>query len=912
VLVGRREEQRRIGALLAAVKRGRSGALVLLGEPGIGKSALLDDAARRARGLRVVRTAGVESESELPYSGLLTLARPIEGLVPSLPEPQAQALTAALALGPAGAADPLAVCAATLGLLAAAAEDEPVLALVDDAHWLDAETAQAIGFAARRLGNERIAILIALREGEESAFSPAGLEQLVVRGLPPAEASRLLGDRIAAPVARRLAELTIGNPLALLELVDELSEGQREGLDPIAEPLPVGEELELAFGRRLNGLSTSARAAVVVAAAAGNRDDVATLERAWSRLDAGPDELAEAERSRIISIEVDRLSFRHPIVRAVAYGTASAPDRRAAHAALAAALDGDPLSDERAWHVALAASGPDEEAAATIEAAGRRAEQRSRRAALRALVQAAALTPEGERRAQRHLAAARAAIAAGAWDEAAALLDGAEVSASAGEAARELLYLRAVVASKRDGDPAAAEMLERAAAELARDDPERAALAEVQAAEVWMEWVDLERALAAAERATALPFERGGKTELAVLLMRGDTAGWAGRLEEADAYWRQAAEGVDADDPDHLRIAGEAFLSAGDDVGALRLLRQAESVARERAALGTLTIVLQLLALSGARAGDLQAAHAAATESVGLMRAIGQRAEQAKALGVLSWLEAMVGLEEECRAHVKEAHAALRDLGHDEPHGSVGVGLLELSLGHADAAVEALDSAMRVRRSNLDVELIATRSILPSLVEALARAGRKEEGEALLADGVNAALRTGRPQTIAQFLRCAGVLHGDEADFREALEWHERWPNRWERARTELCYGELLRRLKRRAEARKSLRAALEGFEAVGAELWAERARAELRASGARARRRDPSTLDELTPQEVQVARLVATGLTNRDVAARLFLSPKTIETHLARIFRKTGVRTRAELAHRFRDSPDSIAAPAP
>jgi DNA-binding CsgD family transcriptional regulator len=238
----------------------------------------------------------------------------------------------------------------------------------------------------------------------------------------------------------------------------------------------------------------------------------------------------------------------------------------------------------------------------------------------------------------------------------------------------------------------------------------------------------------------------------------------------------------------------------------------------------------------------------------------------------------------------------------------VGIGLLELSLGHAEAAVEALSAALRVRRDRLDTEVITSRPILPSLVEALARAGRRDEAEALLADRVDAARRTGRPHAIAQFLRCAGVLHGDEAAFREALEWHDRWPNRWERARTELCYGELLRRLKRRADARASLRAALEGFESVGAELWAERARAELRASGERARRRHPSTLGELTPQELQVARLVATGLTNRDVAARLFLSPKTIETHLAHVFQKTGVRTRAELAHRFRDSPDSIA----
>ena len=499
---------------------------------------------------------------------------------------------------------------------------------------------------------------------------------------------------------------------------------------------------------------------------------------------------------------------------------------------------------------------------------------------------------------------------AGAWDEAAALLGGSEASALTGESATEHLFLGAVVASKRDGDPPAAELLERAAAELAQDDPERAALAEVQAAEVWMEWVDYERALAAAERASALLFERGGKTELAVLLVRGDIAGWAGRLEEAVSYWRRAAELVDADDPDQLRIAGEALFSAGDDDGALGLLRRAESLARERAALGTLTIVLQLLALSGTRAGDLQAAHAAATECVGLMRAIGQRAEQAKALGILSWIEAMLGRESECRAHVKEGHTVLRDLGYDQP-GSVGVGLLELSLGHAEAAVEALSAALRVRRERLAMEVIAPRPILPSLVEALARAGKREEAEALLADRVDAARRTSRPHAIAQFLRCAGVLHADEALFREALEWHDRWRNRWERARTELCYGELLRRLKRRADARESLRAALEGFESVGAELWAERARAELRATGERARRRDPSTGGELTPQELQVARLVATGLTNRDVAARLFLSPKTIETHLAHVFRKTGVRTRAELAHRFRDSPDSIAAPA-
>jgi DNA-binding CsgD family transcriptional regulator len=293
------------------------------------------------------------------------------------------------------------------------------------------------------------------------------------------------------------------------------------------------------------------------------------------------------------------------------------------------------------------------------------------------------------------------------------------------------------------------------------------------------------------------------------------------------------------------------------------------------------------------------------------MRAVGQRAEQAEALGLLSWLEAMLGRERECRAHVEEAHALLRKLGRDEVFGRSGVGLLELSLGRPAEAVAALEPTIAPRLARLDSEVIAPRSILPTLVEALARAGREDDAAALLDGRVEAARRTRRPHAIAEFLRAHAVVHADEAAFLEALEWHERWSNGCERARTELCYGEFLRRLKRRAEARALLRAALERFDSAGATLWAERARAELRATGERARRRDPSTAGDLTPQELQVARLVSTGLTNRDVAARLFLSPKTIETHLAHVFRKTGVRTRAELAHRFRDSPDSIA-PAP
>jgi DNA-binding CsgD family transcriptional regulator len=905
VLVGRRAERAQIRSLLAAARRGQSGALVLVGEAGVGKTALLEDAAS-ARGLRVLRARGVEAEAELPYAGLHTLLRPVLGLVPALPPPQREALGAALALDAARPAEPLAVCAATLVLLAAAAEDEPLLVLVDDAQWLDAESARAVGFAARRLADEGVAMLLAVRADEASSIATDDLEALPLAGLDAHDATELLGDGVPATVARRLAAATNGNPLALLELGRGLTPAQLRGAEPVGEPVAAGTAVQRAFGRRLDALPPGARALVLVAAAAGQRDDVATLLAAAGRLGSSRDDLAAAERATVLHVEDGRVAFRHPLVRAAAYAGAAPPDLRAAHAAVAAELDGEAHPDEQAWHLALAAAGHDEEAAAAIEAAGLRALGRSRSAAQRALTRAAALSPPGPDRTRRLLAAAEAATAAGAWADAAALLD--DVGDASGRAAAELLHLRGLTAAKTGRGAEAALLLEQAAAGLAAFDPERAARAEVQAAETWTEVLEPERAYAAARRAAALPVEVSGTTAAAVALALGDTAGWLGRIEDAVGSWRQAAELADADEPEALQLQAEALFSAGDDVAALRVLERAESLARERTALGVLTIVLELRALSATRAGDLVQAHAAAAEAAELMQAIGQRAELAKALGALAWIDAMLGQEADCRLHTERALRVLHDLG-QRPAGASGLGLLELSLGRADLAVAQFEPVMDVRSIRLDVEVIAPRLVLPAFVESLARSGRREDAAAALGDGVAIARGTGRPHAVAPLLRCQGILDADEAAFVEALEWHERWGNRFERARTELCHGELLRRSKRRADARERLRAALEGFEAVGARLWAEGARAELRATGERARRRDPSTVDDLTPQELQVARLVATGLTNREVAARLFLSPKTIETHLGRVFRKTGVRTRTELSHRFRDLPDSMRA---
>ena len=903
MLVGRDAERARLRKLLAAARRGRSGVLVVSGEAGIGKSSLLADAERAARGMTVLRATGVPAEASLPYAGLTSLVRPVLDHVDELPPAQASALRSAIALSD-GVTDPLAVCAASLGVLSVAAERRPVAVLVDDAHWLDSETAQVVGFVARRLLDEPAALIVALRDGESSALDLSGVDELTLGGLAPDDAASLLDGRVSPPVARRLADETEGNPLALLELADLLSADQRSGLEELASPLPVGPRLHRAFGRRLAALSGQARLALTVAAAAGARNEVSDLTEAWNRLGLGPDPAAAAERAGLVSVAGGRLRFRHPLVRAAAYSTAEAPDRRAAHAALASSL-GASAEDERAWHRALAATAPDEEVAAELEAVGRRAAARSLEAAGRALEQSAALTPAGSERTRRLLAAAALAADAGTWDRAAALLDG--IGPAAGPADVELLFLRGLVESNRRVDALGADLLEDAAAALESTDRERAATALVQAATTRWFRGDFEGARAAAVRAAAIPLAADSATRQAVAMSLGDTAGWLGHHEEAAREWRRAAELVDPDDPQRLQTAGEALFSAGDDPAAQDVLRRAERLARDRGSLGSLTLALQILALSQARSGALAAAHADALEAVRLMEALGRRGELASALVNLAWLEAMLGREEDCRAHVAEARALWEPVAAPVSRASSALALLELSLGRPELAAVLFDGVLESGSRRIDAEPVAPRPVLPSLVEALVRAGRADEARDWLGGRLELARKTGRADAIAPLLRASALVDADEAAYREALAWHERWSNRFEHARTQLCYGELLRRAKRRAEARVQLRAAVEGFDAVGARLWSARARAELAATGEHARRRDPSTVDELTPQELTVARLVATGLTNREVARRLFLSPKTIETHLGHVFRKTSVRTRAELAHRFRDLPDSM-----
>jgi DNA-binding CsgD family transcriptional regulator len=909
VLVGRHEERRQIEQVLDAARRGASGVLVLRGEAGIGKTALLEYASSVAgEGMRVVRTRGIESESELSFAGLLDLVRPLLPQLDLLPERQSAALRSALALETAEATDRFAVYAGTLGLLAAAAEEQPLLALIDDGHWLDQASADALAFVSRRIRSDRIAVLWAMRDGEPTHVSTEGLRERRLDGVDPDAAlelvARAAGD-VAPEAARTLVGMANGNPLALLELPGILTESQREGREPLEHPLAMTPALQNTFGRRVEQLPEATRMVLLVAAA-NDSAELATIARALDVLKLDFVDVEPAERAGLVSVGDGRFEFRHPLVRAAVYATADAAGRRQAHRALAEALLDARAQARRAWHRALATVEPDEDVAAELEATALRS-QRGSHAAARAYEQAARLTPEDEARARRLLAAAREWDEAGRNDAAKRLLeDASDVTANPALLAGIEHLLGRILWAQGEAKRAS-QLLERAAVRVEEADPERAALILADAADA-----SLARNPARAEDAARRAWELGrsgqADTQIWVALRYADVLGWRAEVEQATELWLHAATIPPGDDLRTRYAVGEALFSAGEDDRARELLEETIETARAAGALGLLPSALHVLSLVELRRGRLAAAAEAAAEAHELARALAQTGERLTAVTALAWVESLLGREAECREHIREAGELKTRLG-SETYSNVAEGMLELARGRFNEALRHFLTHAQELDPRVEADAIAPRSFVPSLVEAAIRSGRGDEARDFLDRYHTVAERSGRPSALAPALRCRALFDSADGPFEEALREHARWENRFELARTQLAYGERLRRRKQRAAARVQLRNARAGFEKVGAAVWAERARTELQATGERARRRDPSTLDVLTPQELRVARLVATGLTNREVGERLFLSPKTIETHLGHVFRKTGVRTRAELAHKFRDSPDLIEA---
>jgi DNA-binding CsgD family transcriptional regulator len=897
VLVGRAAEQERIHAVLDAARAGRSGTLVLRGTAGIGKTALLDAAVTSSSDMTVLTARGIEQESEIGFSGLLELLRPALGNDGGLPPFQRRALEAALSFERREDENRFAVYAATLALLAATAEHGPVLVCVDDIHWLDLASTDAITFAARRLDGEGIAMLLVTRD-DEDVLALEGFDELRISGLAVDESASLvlsIDPTLPPAVAAALGTVTEGNPLALVELPSLLSAQQRTGAHALDHPLPAGPALLRAFGRRVETLPDATRTALVVVAAS-DIHDTRTIDRALMTLSLDLPALEPAEREGLVEIVDDAVHFRHPLVRAAVYSGADPVARRHAHRALAAALVDSGTLDRRAWHRALAAVGPDDDVAAELEQAARRARSRSPQSAALAWARAARLTVDDELRVRRLLEAARDAVSAGQFAEADTAVTDALGRTDDPLVRADLEQVRARVMTANGAFGAAAELLEAAATAIAYTDPERGALMLVDASLPLVQAGDWDRAAEVTARAWELPWRRGGATELAVGVAYADALGRRGETRAAIELWRRVGGLPTGEDPKTTQLAGEALYSAGDE-RAHDVLVHAVALCRDRALLDLLPVSLALLGLLEARAGRLREAQAALTESYELARSLGDLSELAASAGRIAWVEGLLGNEEACREHTLEGHRLLRRSGIPRPWVQTGMGLLELSRGNHDLTIDLLEEVVRMRGGEVAGEVLTPRPIFSSLGEAYARAGRGDEIRERHALYLDEARRSGRADVLAPALRVQGLLDADETYFDEAFAWHEVWGNAFEEGLTQLAYGELLRRRKRRADARIRLRAALDAFEGVGAVLWAERARNELRASGARARHRTPDTRDDLTPQERRVAALVAEGLTNREVATRLFLSPKTIETHLGNVYRKLGVRSRTQLA---------------
>ncbi|MFE3193201.1 AAA family ATPase [Nocardia sp. NPDC059240] len=903
MLHGRAEELALIDRLLAQTSAGRSGALVLTGPPGIGKTALLDYAAAQAGGLRVIRVAGIELEAELPFAGLHLLLCPVLDRLDALPEPQAAALRGAFGLAAAETGDRFLIGLAVLSMLAELAEDGPVLCLVDDAQWLDRSSTEALTFAARRLHHEGVLLLFAVR-GE--ARDPAGLTTLATQeltGLDPAAAAALLDERypeLAPAVRARMLSETEGNPLALVELPSVLSTEQRTGRAPTGTydlaTLPVSARVQTAFGRRAAQLDAAATDLLLIAAV----EETGRLEivlAAAAALDAGHAELAAVEDSGLIVRQGDQLAFRHPLARAAVLGAAPVHRLLDAHRALAAALTacGCPAAADRgAWH--RAATGTDDDIATALETAARRASDRADHAlAAAAMERAATMTVDPATATRRLICAAKAAATAGDLQRTAGLVRRAARGTVDGTDAPRLDYLRAVVESEFGSRHQATRILIDAA-RRAPDHLVSEMLTDAMRNGVLVGSAEL------AQQAADLLHQRRGPSPMSegmigmAHMLGGDDEAALHRLRACATYAHSRSAELS---PDERMNAAAMGMMVGLDDEARELLTALVAEDRAQSSLRMLPMRLHYLASAEYATGHHRDATVHAEEALALADSVGQHHQMDGLRSILAWGAAQTGDEQRCREFAEPTLAAALDRGElaTAVLATTALGLLDLGAGHYDRVLDRIESAARGPMGGHYMAVFFT----PMRVDAALRTGQPERiGESLerfrrWADASRA------PWIQAVYARClAQLASGDQAEahFTAAVRLHEKGNRPLEAARTDLLYGEWLRRARRKTEARTSLRAALETFERIGAKVWAERTRAELRATGDTSRRpSDASVLDLLTPQELQVVRLAARGLSNREIGGQLFLSPRTVGCHLYKAYPKLGVAVRAELS---------------
>jgi DNA-binding CsgD family transcriptional regulator len=891
MLLGRAAEMDTIRRLLDAARSGTSGALVIRGDLGTGKTSLLRFASDEAVDMRRLETAGVESESEFAYAGLHALIAPLQTHLTDVAEEHAKVLRGALALDEEADAGRLYIGAAMLALLGAAAAEQPLLCTLDDAHWFDPASADALRFAARRLDAEGVVFLVAAQEGPSETFSTGGLAGVELRGLDDGDSRALLEEhyagRLSPAVTDSLVKATGGNPRALIEAPLLLSDRQVTGTEPIVGPLPVSEVHGRAIQRRLEALSASAEHALVIAAAA----DTHTM-RVVSRTDETIGEgLEECERLGLVRLGAGQLIFPDPLVRSAAYQAATPAARRAAHAALAHALEGDPTARERrAWHLAAATVAPDDDVARELVSVAMSVQDRRGHAAAAALFEnAARLSPTKAARDHRLCFAARAWWHAGDPQLALGSLE------DAGSTDDPLLLadvrlLRAQIDLAGQPDAGVGRALVDAANEIEPLDPQRAA-AMLAVAEGALP--DAEAADAAA-RAVALADGTGGRTEVAARLAAARRAATpdeaAQHLTRVDTILTdERSTSIDAEVILGL-ASGLPEASPATDELIRRLTDESIDAARRYS-----VVALPHALLRAGRLDLLEGRWADASvrfdEAARLFEETGQGRFEPAARAEAAYLEALRGHEEAC-------HEALRLLAGSPVDGVKGategavLGALELGLGRADDAIEPLERWASTQSDSL----LPPRWSPVDLVEALVRSSRRDEA-ARVPRELSAAIDPGlKPWIVALLDETAKAASRLGA----ALDAAPTDDGPFARARILLNIGERHRRDGNRIEAREQLRQALETFERLGADGWAERTRQELRASGEKLRRRTAETMDALTPQELQIARIVADGATYKEAAARLFLTQKTIEFHLGKVYRKLGVNSKREMGKRL------------
>jgi DNA-binding CsgD family transcriptional regulator len=906
VLLGRAGERQVLDRLLENVRGGQSAVLVIGGEAGVGKTALLRYCARQAAGFRVAQIAGVEAEMELPFAALHQLCAPMLARLDVLAEPQRDALRVALGLSSGDARDRFLVGLAVLSLVSAIAEERPLLCVVDDAQWLDGASGQVLGFVARRLLAESVAILFAVREpGDKPELE--GLPELPLRGLEHEAAHALLAravpGRLDDRVRDRIVAETRGNPLALLELPQSMSAAELAGGFELPSAGDLRGRIEGHYLRRVGALPEPTRRLMLLAAA-DPVGDATLLWRAAHTLGIGTSALAPAEDGELLAVGA-RVRFRHPLVRSAAYRAASPGDRQRAHEALAEVSDPEADADRRAWHRALAATGPDEDVAAELEHSAGRAQTRGGLAAAAAFLdRAAALTVDPARRAQRALAGARAKHQAGAPEAALALLAGAQAGPldRLQRAQGEVLRAEITFTTNRGSDApplllSAAKQLEPLDVTLARE----TYLEALMAAQFAGRFADgaARKVAEAARAAPASPAPRAPDLlldGLALMITDGHTAGASSLRRALDAFRREdiAASGGFR----WLWLAEEAAIELWDHDAWHELAVLELQIVREAGALTVLPLALSANIVARTFAGDLAAAAALTDEVKIVTEATGSRLAPYGSLILAAWR----GREAELSALID---ATLEEV---VPRGEgIGVStaqwadaLLHNGLGRYESALAAAQKVIEPP-GRLDATI---NWVLPELIEAAARSGHPESARDALEQLSEMTRAAGTDWALGIEARSRALLSEDEDLYREAIERLGRTRVRGEHARAHLLYGEWLRRKGRRADAREQLRTAHRLFTEMGMEAFGERSRRELVATGDTVRRRRAETRDELTPQEEQIARLAREGLTNAEIGGQLFLSPRTVEWHLRKVFSKLGISSRIEL-HAALPSPD-------